>query len=67
MKKRTQLAQPQLSLLPRLASAAGQNVALSAEQQRELVRSLAELLVQAAHALGLAGTADTVHEERSDE
>ncbi len=65
MKKRTQLAQPQLSLLPRLESAAGHNVALSAEQQRELVRSLAELLV---HAASVANTAaDAAHEEASDE
>ena len=67
MKKRTQLAQPQLSLLLRVESAARPNVDLSAEQKRELVRSLAELLVQAAHVASLADTADAAHEEQSDE
>jgi hypothetical protein len=64
MEKRTRSSQPQLSLLARYECAPRYDIVHNLAQRRELVRSLAELLLEAAHH---PAPADAVPEEPSDE
>jgi hypothetical protein len=64
MRKSTRPAQPQLSLLARYECRPRHDVPRSPEQRRELVMSLAELLLQAA---SHPAPADAGDEEPSDE
>jgi hypothetical protein len=64
MRKQTQSTQPQLSLLARYECAPMYDITRSPEQRRELVRSLAELLLQAANR---PTPADGEDEEACDE
>jgi hypothetical protein len=64
MRKQTRSTQPQLNLLARYECASMYDITRSPEQRRELVRSLAELLLQAAN---LPTPADAEDKEACDE
>lgn len=64
MQKETPSSQPQLSLLARYESAPSFGIVWSPEQRRELVRNLAELLVEA---VNRPAHANTGSKESSDE
>ena len=64
MRKQTRSTQPQLNLLARYERAPIDDITRSPEQRRELVRSLAELLLQATNR---PTPADAEDEEACDE